>query len=68
MKIKIKENLKKLLNFFKEVRMEVKRISWPSFRETVKYTLVVIFFSIVVAAFLGGIDFLFTLFLNRFIL
>jgi len=68
MKIKIKENLKKLLNFFKEVRMEVKRISWPSFRETLKYTLVVIFFSIVVAAFLGGIDFLFTLFLNRFIL
>jgi len=65
---KIKEKLKRILNFLKEVKLEAKKISWPGVRETFKYTLIVIFVSIVVAIFLGGMDFFFTMFLNRFIL
>jgi len=68
MKIKIKENLTKVFQFLKEVRLETRKIDWLSARETFKYTLVVLFVSVIIAIFLGGIDFLFTLFLNKFIL
>jgi len=68
MNIRIKENLKKALNFLKETKLEMRKVNWLSIRETLRYTLVVIFASVVVAIFLGGMDFLFTMFLNRFVL
>ena len=52
----------------KEVRSELKRVSWPSRQETIKDTLIVIGFSLAVAAFLGGLDFLFTWLLEKFII
>jgi preprotein translocase subunit SecE len=67
MKIRIKEYLKKVGSYFKEVRLEMKQINWLSFKETVKYTFVVLLVSIIVSIFLGGIDFLLTLLLKKFI-
>ena len=58
----------KLLTFFKEVWLELHKVNWPTKRETIRYTLIVIFTLTIVALYLGGIDFLFTRFLNRFIL
>jgi preprotein translocase subunit SecE len=58
----------KINNFFKEVKAEMKKVNWPTQKETFRYTLIVIGASIVVAIFLGSIDFLFTAFLNRFII
>ena len=58
----------KAINFLKEVRIELKRVTWPSREDTIKYTLIVIGFSLAVAAFLGGLDFLFTWLLERFVL
>jgi len=43
-------------------------VNWPTTKETIRYTLIIIGVSIVTAAFLGGIDFLFTRVLDRFIL
>jgi preprotein translocase subunit SecE len=60
--------LKKLSSFLKEVRLEMKKVNWPSRKETMKYTLIIVGVSIVVAAFLGGLDYLFSTLLNRFIL
>ena len=54
--------------FLKEARQELKKVSWPSRQETIKYTLIVIGVSLAVAIFLGGLDFLFTWALQRFIL
>lgn len=66
--MKISQLPKKIIGFLKEVRLELKRVTWPSRQETVKHTLVVIGISLGVAAFLGGLDFLFTWLLNKFVI
>jgi preprotein translocase subunit SecE len=58
----------KISTFLKEVRLEMKKVNWPSREETIKYTLIVIGVSLVVAIYLGGLDYIFSLFLNRFFL
>ena len=60
--------LDKVKNFLKEVEAELKKVNWPTRKETIKYTLVVIAMLLIVALFLGGVDFLFTRILNWFIL
>ncbi len=47
------------LDFVREVRSELRKCAWPSQRETVNLTAVVLAFSIAVGLFLGGADFLF---------
>ncbi len=58
----------KIDNFFKEVKLEIKKVNWLTTKETIRYTLIIIGVSIATAAFLGGIDFLFTRLLDKFIL
>ena len=53
--------------FLKEVKLEIKKVNWPTQKETVRDTLIVILVSVVVAVFLGGIDFIFTRLLDKFI-
>ena len=60
--------LNKITTFFKEVRLEMKKVNWPTRKETIRYTLIVIGVSVAAAVFLGGVDFAFTTILNRFIL
>jgi preprotein translocase subunit SecE len=48
------------LIFLKEVRQELKKVVWPTKKETMKLTAVVIFVSVVVAIFIGILDFIFT--------
>jgi len=55
----------KIITFFKEVRLEMKKVNWPTRKETIKYTLIIIGVSIAVAVFLGGLDFVFTAVLNK---
>lgn len=59
---------KKIITFLKEVKLEIKKVSWPSKKELFKNTLIVIGVSLAVAIFLGGLDFLFTTLLNRLVL
>ncbi len=58
----------KIRNFFKEVWTEAKKIDWPSRQTTFRYTLLVIGISVVVAGFLGILDFVFMTILSKFIL
>jgi preprotein translocase subunit SecE len=58
----------KIPAFLKEVRLEMKKVNWPTRRETIRYTLIVIGVSLGVAAFLGALDFIFTTLLNKFVL
>jgi len=60
--------LNKITTFLKEVRLEMKKINWPTRQETLRYTLIVIGISVAVAAFLGALDFIFTTLLSKFIL
>jgi len=47
----------KIKSFLSEVRQETKKVSWSTRKKTVKYTLIVVGVSVLVAAFLGGLDF-----------
>jgi len=59
--------IEKIKEFFKEVWVEMKRVSWLSKKEITRYTLVVIAFTFVAAVFLGGLDYLFSYLLKRLI-
>lgn len=60
--------LTKIITFLKEVKLEIKKVNWPTRQETIRYTLIVLGISFAVAMFLGGLDFVFTMILNKFIL
>lgn len=47
------------LDFIRDVRSELRKVNWPSQRETINLTAVVLAFSIAVGLFLGGVDFVF---------
>ncbi len=57
----------KIAAFLKEVKLEMKKVNWPTRDETIRYTLLVIGVSVATAIFLGGIDFSFTALLNKFL-
>ena len=42
--------------FFREVRIELKKVTWPSRKETIAATAMVIILSVLVAFFLGFLD------------
>jgi len=65
--MKITEFPKIIIAFLKESRREIKRVNWPTREATIKQTLIVIGISLSIAIYLGGLDFIFTTFLNKFI-
>lgn len=60
--------MNKLVEFLKDVRIELSKVTWPTREQTVQYTFVVIGLSLFVALFLGGVDYLLQLALNKLIL
>lgn len=57
-----------IVRFFKEARDELKKVTWPSREATIRYTIIVIIASLAVGGIIGGIDYVFTLGLERIIL
>lgn len=49
--------LRKAIVFLKEVKMELKKVTWPTRKQTTGTTVVVIIFVFIIAAFLGLFDF-----------
>lgn len=50
----------KIAEYFKETKIELKHVIWPSRKMTLFYTIIVIVLSIVIAYYLGIFDFLFS--------
>ena len=59
--------INKIKNYFIEAYRELKKVVWPTKKDTIKHTVLVIVISLAVAAFLGGIDYLFNELLERVI-
>ncbi len=57
----------RIKNYFKEVKIEMDKVNWPTKNQTVNYTLVVIGASAAVAVFLSVMDYIFGLGLNFFL-
>lgn len=58
----------KAIEFLKSAKLEMKKVTWPTREETIRYTLTVVVISGALAIFLGGLDYIFEFVLNKFIL
>lgn len=50
-------SIQKAMAFFREVKVELKKVTWPTRKQTTGTTIVVIIFVFIVAAFLGLFDY-----------
>lgn len=51
--------MNKITKYLQESFEEIKKVTWPTKKEIYNYTLLVVAISLSIAAFLGGIDFIF---------
>jgi preprotein translocase subunit SecE len=58
--------MKKIFDYFRESYAELRRVSWPTRLQTIHYTILVVIISLLVAAFLGILDYFFGLGLQRY--
>ena len=58
--------MKRLIQYIRDTRGEFKHVSWPTTKQTVIFTVLVIAISLFVAALLGLFDFIFTGLLKKF--
>jgi len=54
---KVKQIVEKVLQFLKEAKVELKKVTWPTSKQTLASTSVVIIVVIIVSMFLGIVDF-----------
>ncbi len=59
--------MSKLTEYLKETKGELKHVSWPTKNQAILFTIIVVVFSIIVAAFLGAFDYIFAMILKLFI-
>jgi preprotein translocase subunit SecE len=57
-----------LINYIKDTRGELSRVSWPSRKQAIGFTLTVILVSVFIAFFLGFFDYIFSLIIQKFII
>lgn len=60
--------MQKILTFLTEAKAELFRVNWPSQKQLVRYTVLVIAISLVMAVFLGGLDLLFSSLVERYLI
>jgi preprotein translocase subunit SecE len=48
----------KIVQFLREVRVEIKKVTWPTRKETLASTAVVLITTFIIAFFLGFVDYL----------
>jgi preprotein translocase subunit SecE len=51
-----------VVRYFRETRAELGKVSWPTRREALNLTLIVLAVTLTMAAFLGSLDYVFTQF------
>jgi preprotein translocase subunit SecE len=59
--------MSKITEYFKETKAELKHVNWPTRKQTIFYTIIVVVISVLVAYFLGIFDFIFSQGLGKII-
>lgn len=57
----------KFVDYIKDTRGELKHVSWPTRRQAIAFTAIVIVISVFTALFLGAFDFLFSQILTKLV-
>jgi preprotein translocase subunit SecE len=60
--------MQRIIAFIQSIREEFNRINWPAGKDTVRMTGVVIIMSLIVAVFLGAIDYALLYGMNNYLL
>jgi preprotein translocase subunit SecE len=50
----------KIINYIKEVIEEAKKVTWPTRKQTIFFTITVLVVSLIIAYYLGLLDFIFS--------
>ena len=53
-----------LITYLKETRAELKHVAWPTRKQAIMYTIVVIAISVLTSLYLGVFDYLFSMLLK----
>ena len=56
-----------LVRYFREAREELRKVTWPSRQDVIKYSAVVVIISVVLAAFFGLLDWVLTVGLEKLV-
>lgn len=48
--------MNKIIAFFQDVKREMSKVTWPDQSELIDNTIVVVIFSLILAAFIFGVD------------
>ncbi len=59
--------MNKITNYFKESAAEMKKVVWPTKKQTTTYTIIVIGLSLGIALFFGILDYAFNIGLEQII-
>lgn len=54
----------RIVNWFKEIKSELKKVVWPSFAKVRKNTIIVIIYVLIVGVVIMALDWVFTYLLN----
>jgi preprotein translocase subunit SecE len=57
MAVDIKSWIEKTKQFLREVKVELKKVSWPAKKETVASTSIVLIIVVIISFYLGVVDF-----------
>jgi len=57
MEFSVKDKFEVAMQFLREVRTELKKVTWPSRKDTLSGTVVVLVAVIIIALFLGIVDY-----------
>lgn len=57
---KIDQIMTQLINYFKATMRELKQVSWPTRKQSIIYTILVIVISAIVALYVGAFDYVFS--------
>jgi len=57
-----------LITYLKDTQGELNHVSWPTRRQAIAFTLVVVIISVFVSFFLGFFDYLLKLVLEKFVI
>ena len=57
--------MKKVLDFIRESKAELKKVTWPTRKQVWASTLVVVLLTLVVGLYLGGVDMILTAIFSR---
>ncbi|MEK7175992.1 MAG: preprotein translocase subunit SecE [Patescibacteria group bacterium] len=60
--------MQRFINYIKDTKGELNHVSWPTQRQAVIFTAIVIVVSILVSAFLGFFDYVLSLIMQKFVL